>query len=123
LNYSRKGMIFLSRSQDHPKEWRQRPCLTRYGGSAPRLAFPVADLFKYLHFRGSEHGAWCVFNQLAVNDIAASRAFYEKFGFKAFARDAARHWLILTNGPRVIGLFPGMFKKNTLTSIPADQHV
>ena len=55
---------------------------------------------------------------LAVKDIAASRAFYEKFGFKAFGGDPAQNWLILKNGDHVIGLFQGMFDKNTLTFNP-----
>jgi predicted lactoylglutathione lyase len=32
---------------------------------------------------------------LAVKDIAASRAFYEKLGFKPIAGDHAQNWLIL----------------------------
>jgi lactoylglutathione lyase len=63
-----------------------------------------------------ELGAFSI--SLAVKDIAASKAFYEKFGFKVFAGDASRHWLILKNGPHVIGLFQGMFEKNTLTFNP-----
>ncbi len=55
---------------------------------------------------------------LAVKDIAASRAFYEKFGFKVFAGDVAQNWLILKNGDRAIGLFQGMFEKNMLTFNP-----
>ena len=55
---------------------------------------------------------------LAVKDLAASRTFYEKFGFKAFAGDAAKNWLILKNGDHVIGLFQGMFEKNILTFNP-----
>ena len=55
---------------------------------------------------------------LAVKDLAASRAFYEKLGFTAFAGDAAHGWLILRNGPCVIGLFQGMFEKNILTFNP-----
>ncbi len=55
---------------------------------------------------------------LAVKDIGASRAFYEKFGFKAFGGDASQHWLILKNGDHIIGLFQGMFEKNTLTFNP-----
>ena len=55
---------------------------------------------------------------LAVKDLAASRAFYEKFGFTAFAGDPAQNWLILKNGDHVIGLFQGMFEKNTLTFNP-----
>ena len=55
---------------------------------------------------------------LAVKDIMASKAFYEKFGFTAFAGDASQRWLILKNGDHVIGLFQGMFEKNTLTFNP-----
>ncbi|MBK8725251.1 MAG: VOC family protein [Holophagaceae bacterium] len=55
---------------------------------------------------------------LAVKDLAASRAFYEQFGFTAFGGDAAQNWLILKNGDHLIGLFQGMFEKNTLTFNP-----
>lgn len=55
---------------------------------------------------------------LAVKDLEASRKFYEKFGFKAFAGDASQNWLILRNGSHVIGLFQGMFEKNILTFNP-----
>jgi catechol 2,3-dioxygenase-like lactoylglutathione lyase family enzyme len=55
---------------------------------------------------------------LTVKDLAASKAFYEKLGFGAFAGDATQNWLILKNGDVVIGLFQGMFKKNILTFNP-----
>jgi len=55
---------------------------------------------------------------LAVKDLAASQAFYEKLGFEAFGGDASRNWLILKNGDHVIGLFQGMFDRNTLTFNP-----
>ena len=55
---------------------------------------------------------------LAVKDLAASRSFYEKFGFKVFTGDASKNWLILKNGDHVIGLFQGMFEKNILTFNP-----
>lgn len=55
---------------------------------------------------------------LAVKDLAASQAFYEKLGFAVFGGDAAQNWLILKNGDAVIGLFQGMFDKNTLTFNP-----
>ncbi len=55
---------------------------------------------------------------LAVKNLEASRQFYEKFGFKVFAGDAAQNWLILKNGDHVIGLFQGMFDKNILTFNP-----
>lgn len=55
---------------------------------------------------------------LAVKDLAASKAFYEKFGFTEFGGSAAQNWLILKNGDHVIGLFQGMFDKNMLTFNP-----
>ena len=55
---------------------------------------------------------------LAVKDLAASRAFYEKLGFEAFGGDPSKNWLILKNGDHVIGLFQGMFERNTLTFNP-----
>jgi len=63
-----------------------------------------------------ELGAFSV--SLAVKDIAASKGFYEKFGFTVFAGDATQNWLILKNGSHVIGLFQGMFEKNILTFNP-----
>lgn len=63
-----------------------------------------------------ELGAFSI--SLAVKDIAASRAFYEKFGFRETGGDASQGWLILKNGSTVIGLFQGMFDKNILTFNP-----
>ena len=61
-------------------------------------------------------GAFSV--SLAVKDIAASAAFYEKLGFSTFGGDITQNWLILKNGETVIGLFQGMFEKNMLTFNP-----
>jgi catechol 2,3-dioxygenase-like lactoylglutathione lyase family enzyme len=55
---------------------------------------------------------------LAVKDLEASRAFYQKLGFTAFAGDASQNWLIMKNGDHVIGLFQGMFDRNILTFNP-----
>lgn len=57
---------------------------------------------------------------LAVKDIHASLAFYEALGFQRFpgCDDPAQGWLILQNGSATIGLFQGMFEKNTLTFNP-----
>ena len=63
-----------------------------------------------------ELGAFSI--SLAVQDLEASRAFYEKLGFVAFAGDAAQNWLILKNGDHLVGLFQGMFDKNMLTFNP-----
>jgi predicted enzyme related to lactoylglutathione lyase len=53
-----------------------------------------------------------------VKDIAASKAFYEKLGFREFHGDISQNWLILKNGDHAIGLFQGMFEKNILTFNP-----
>lgn len=55
---------------------------------------------------------------LAVKDIAASRAFYEKLGFTVFGGHQEQNWLILKNGDTAIGLFQGMFERNILTFNP-----
>jgi catechol 2,3-dioxygenase-like lactoylglutathione lyase family enzyme len=55
---------------------------------------------------------------LAVKDIEASRQFYDKLGFSTFGGDPTKGWVILKNGSTVIGLFQGMFEKNTLTFNP-----
>jgi lactoylglutathione lyase len=61
-------------------------------------------------------GAFSV--SLAVKDLAASRAFYEKLGFRVVHGVAEQNWLILKNRDHVIGLFQGMFEKNILTFNP-----
>lgn len=68
-------------------------------------------------------GAFSV--SLAVKDLSASRAFYEKLGFVAFAGNPNEGWQMLRNGETVLGLFQGMFDKNILTFNPgwnADAH-
>jgi lactoylglutathione lyase len=63
-----------------------------------------------------ELGAFSI--SLTVKDIKASKAFYEKLGFKIFGGDISQNWLILKNGEHVIGLFQGMFETNMLTFNP-----
>jgi catechol 2,3-dioxygenase-like lactoylglutathione lyase family enzyme len=56
---------------------------------------------------------------LAVKDIAASRAFYEKLGFTQIAGDQTQNWLILQNSTSTIGLFQGpQYTRNMLTFNP-----
>ena len=55
---------------------------------------------------------------LCVKDIAASRAFYEKHGFRVVHGDQKQNWLILQNETATIGLFQGMLERNTLTFNP-----
>ena len=63
-----------------------------------------------------ELGAFSI--SLAVEDIEASRVFYEKFGFEVVGGDASQNWQILRNGVHTIGLFQGMFERNVLTFNP-----
>ena len=61
-------------------------------------------------------GAFSV--SLSVKDLEASRRFYETLGFVPFAGDATQNWQILKNGASVVGLFQGMFERNSLTFNP-----
>jgi len=54
---------------------------------------------------------------LNVKDLAVSRAFYGKLGFRKFTGDGKR-WLIIQNDTATIGLFQREFEKNTLTFNP-----
>jgi catechol 2,3-dioxygenase-like lactoylglutathione lyase family enzyme len=63
-----------------------------------------------------ELGAFSI--SLSVKDIKASKAFYEKIGFQVLGGAIDQNWLIMKNGDHVIGLFQGMFEKNTLTFNP-----
>lgn len=55
---------------------------------------------------------------LAVKDLEASKTFYEALGFTVFGGQAEHHYLIMKNGPAIIGLFQGMFSQNILTFNP-----
>lgn len=55
---------------------------------------------------------------LAVRDLAASRAFYEKLDFEVTGGSAEQNYLMMVNGQTVVGLFQGMFEKNLLTFNP-----
>jgi catechol 2,3-dioxygenase-like lactoylglutathione lyase family enzyme len=55
---------------------------------------------------------------LAVKDIAASKAFYEKLGFTVFGGVQEQNWLIMKSGTTKIGLFQGMFEQNLFTLNP-----
>ena len=55
---------------------------------------------------------------LAVRDIKASKAFYEKLDFKEVGGKLEENWIVLQNGSARIGLFQGMFDKNIMTFNP-----
>ena len=60
-------------------------------------------------------GAFSV--SLAVQDLAASRSFYEKLGFTVTGGDGEKY-LMMVNGATIIGLFQGLFERNILTFNP-----
>ncbi len=55
---------------------------------------------------------------LTVKDIAVSKVFYEKLGFRQVSGNVNKNWVVLKNGDTKIGLFKGMFDKNMLTFNP-----
>lgn len=55
---------------------------------------------------------------LAVKDIHASKAFYEKLGFEEVSGHLEQNWIVLRNGDVKIGLFQGMFERNMMTFNP-----
>lgn len=55
---------------------------------------------------------------LTVEDLRASRDFYERLGFEVTGGSDEEDYLILVNGNAVIGLFQGMFDRNILTFNP-----
>ena len=55
---------------------------------------------------------------LAVKEIKASMAFYQKLDFKQVGGKLEQNWVVLQNGTARIGLFQGMFDKNILTFNP-----
>lgn len=59
---------------------------------------------------------------LAVKDIKASKAFYEKLDFKSVGGDVKQNYVIMQNGTTTIGLFQGMFKDNIMTFNPGWNH-
>lgn len=55
---------------------------------------------------------------LAVKDIKASKAFYEKLDFVEVGGVLEQNWVILQSGTTTIGLFQGMFEDNLMTFNP-----
>lgn len=59
---------------------------------------------------------------LNVKNIVISKEFYSTLGFQVIGGVLDQGWLILRNGTTTIGLFQGMFEKNTLTFNPGWDH-
>lgn len=54
---------------------------------------------------------------LLVKDLATSRAFYEKLGFRMVGGNGKKY-AIMQNDASTVGLFEGFIEKNTLTYNP-----
>lgn len=61
-------------------------------------------------------GAFSV--SLNVQDLNASKQFYENLGFRVLGGDMKKNYLIMKNEHSIIGLFHGMFEKTILTFNP-----
>ena len=55
---------------------------------------------------------------LSVKNLDVSKQFYENLGFKVFAGEIERNYLIMKNEKSLVGLFQGMFENNILTFNP-----
>lgn len=55
---------------------------------------------------------------LSVQDLQASKAFYESLGFVAFAGNLEKNYFIMKNGNALVGMFHNMFEGNILTFNP-----
>jgi catechol 2,3-dioxygenase-like lactoylglutathione lyase family enzyme len=94
-------------------------CLVGAGGSQPVPTTPQTPLATSGRSGDGQMQLGNFSISLAVKDIAASRAFYEKLGFKQIAGNQAQNWLILQNSTSTIGLFQGpQFTRNMLTFNP-----
>lgn len=91
-------------------------CASKGTASKPGSAAPRADAIKATGEQPMRLGNFSV--SLSVKDLAASRAFYEKLGFKVTGGKAEHNYLIMQNDQSTIGLYQGMFKGNLLTYNP-----
>lgn len=55
---------------------------------------------------------------LSVENLEASKVFYENLGFKTLGGSMEQNYLIMKNDNSLIGLFQGMFEGNILTFNP-----
>ena len=55
---------------------------------------------------------------LNVQDLQASREFYEKLGFETLGDYSEQGWIMMRSPTLTLGLFGGHIKKNTLTFNP-----
>lgn len=63
-----------------------------------------------------ELGAFSI--SLAVEDLEASRTFYETLGFEVTGGDGGQYYMLRNDEGTLIGIFQGLFDKNILTFNP-----
>lgn len=70
----------------------------------------------------TEHDLGSFSISLNVKDIQKSFKFYQELGFQPIngTNSLQQKWIVLTNGKAKIGLFQGLFPKNTITFNPSD---
>ena len=104
------------------RDWIKKTGLTIAGLGFTQLgtfALPISNFFKSKPLNRTDSmklGAFSI--SLSVKDINTSKKFYENLGFKVFAGDIKRNYLIMKSGNSLIGLFQGMLEKNILTFNP-----
>lgn len=95
--------------------------LAGFIGAFATMHGPKQDKAKGRAGSGLELGNFSV--SLVVKDLAASRAFYEKLGFRQACGPSNKRMVILQNDTATIGLFQGVLQRNTLTFNPGwDRH-
>ncbi len=97
-NQSKQKPTATDQKQGNQKKWKQEP--------------RGEDKMQFGNFSVS----------LAVKDIKASKAFYEKLDFQQVFGNLEQNFVIMQNGTTTIGLFQGMFEKNLLTFNPGWNH-
>lgn len=88
-------------------------CAATTSKSAPASASPSAST----NATGASMDLGNFSVSLTVKNLAASKEFYEKLGFKMVGGDG-KGYAIMQNPTSTIGLFQGMFEKNMLTFNP-----
>src|SRR5215471_5121089 len=96
--------------------WERRSSANRITGRSGALTDTIQSRHSPIRRPAMRLGNFSV--SLAVKDLLASRAFYEKLGFKMVSGDPSKNWVVLQNDTTKIGLFQGMFPKNMLTFNP-----
>ena len=86
------------------------------------LLIILFGIFTSMKFSNERQDFGSSYIALSVNDINESFKFYSSLGFNAKPNGGSldQKWIIMTDGNTKIGLFQGMFPKNTIAFNPTD---